>query len=186
MSEPIDISTSEDAKDQRIAALLDVTGKLRTALVRIDKLIGPDPEDDDATESIVQDKLVCDISDIASKALAESGPLAGMPPEFVPAAVHFGLQGEFVKLARALGVEIKDGTTFMDALAQCHGVARAATVEADQYERVLAFIDSAHDAISYVKGDPDVHRAYQLLNRALPLLRELAGNKGQNPCPPTQ
>ena len=78
------------------------------------------------------------------------------PP--VPWEVHFGLQAEFVKLAKLLAVEIKDGEGFTDALEQCKARARAASAKADKYEKVLALVDGAADAFQFGK-EPDIRRA---------------------------
>ncbi len=97
----------------------------------------------------------------------------------VPWVVHFALQSEFVKLASALGVEIADGMAFGEAITKCRTRVRVAAIKADQYEKVLTFIDSASDALSYQKN-PDALRAYTLLQRALSLLDELAGPKEES------
>lgn len=103
------------------------------------------------------------------------------PP--VPWEIHYGLQAEFVKLAELLGVRVSDGMTFGEALTACHGQARAAAVKADQYDRVLSFLDGAEDALKFAllteagAADRDIGRASVCLGRALALLRELAGRK---------
>ena len=96
-----------------------------------------------------------------------------------------GMQSEFAKLVAAMGVTVVHNTPFADSVAECHARARAASVKADQYEAVLSLVDGAEDAIglalTLATKDPqlkkDVNRARTLLNRALPLLRELAGKK---------
>lgn len=103
------------------------------------------------------------------------------PP--VPWEVHFALQAEFVKLAELLGVRVTTGMLFADALGACQSQARAAAVKADQYDRVLSFLDGAHDALKFAllteagAANRDLGRASVCLGRALPLLRELAGRK---------
>jgi len=103
-------------------------------------------------------------------------------PATVPAEIHYGLQGEFIRLASAIGIEIKDGTTFVEALEQCHARARAAASRADQYDGVLSMLDGADDALEFAYNQAtgqgardDIRRAQQLFRRAIPLLRHLAG-----------
>lgn len=107
-------------------------------------------------------------------------------PERAPVSflAHIALQIQFVKLARLLGVEIRDGTTYEQALEECRSRATAAAARADQYDAVLSLLDGAEDALQYAKtgaqfhnAKEDVERAMTLFRRALPVLRALAGRK---------
>lgn len=111
----------------------------------------------------------------------ETSP-AEHPP--VPYLEHMALTVQFVKLARLLGVEIRNGTGFDQALEECRARATAAAAKADQYEAVLAMLDGAQDALQYAKTGAQFHntrqdmeRAMRFFDRTIPVLRELAGKK---------
>jgi hypothetical protein len=96
---------------------------------------------------------------------------------------HIALQREFLKLATALGVEITDGMTFPDAFDRCRARAQAASIKADTLDAIVAGLDGAQDAVRYaIPAASGIHRddltrAVQQLDRAVPLLRKLAGAK---------
>jgi hypothetical protein len=106
------------------------------------------------------------------------------PNEGITHKEHMGfLQAEFLNVANALGVRVRDGANFKEVADECAVKARAgATMRGQQYEAVLALLDGCEDSVAHAITDPallksDLHRALQQLRRALPLLRELAGKK---------
>lgn len=105
------------------------------------------------------------------------------PNEGVTHKEHQGfLQAAFFEVAMVLGVGIKQGDTFKDVADACKARAVALKPKADKAEKALSLLDGCEDALRYVKaeqvgGSADLERAHQQIQRALPLLRELAGKK---------
>lgn len=110
-------------------------------------------------------------------------PATAPAVELITKAEHIALQAEFYKLATALGVQLTDGMSFPEAFDRCRTRALAASVKADDLEKIIASLDGTEDAIRYVIPavagihQADLTRAGQQLSRALKLLRELAGQK---------
>lgn len=98
-------------------------------------------------------------------------PLEERPP--VPYVAHIALQIQFVKLARLLGVEVRSGTTYEQALEECRARATVAAARADQWEAVLALLDGSVEALRYGTGE-DTKRAVRNIERAISLLKTLA------------
>lgn len=111
--------------------------------------------------------------------MPDDTPIEQRPP--VPYLEHMTLVVQFCRLARLLGVEVRDGSTYESALEQCRGRALVAAARADQFDAVLSLLDGAEDALrnaqaaaQFVNAGPDIERARRLFMRALPVLRELA------------
>jgi hydroxymethylpyrimidine pyrophosphatase-like HAD family hydrolase len=97
------------------------------------------------------------------------------------------LQAAFLEVATVLGVSVRDGANFKEVADECAMRARAGVADrAKAYADVLALFDGAEDALRFalkpssmgqlVRGD--LERTLANLQRALPMLRELAGRKG--------
>lgn len=94
------------------------------------------------------------------------------------------MQSAFLDVATALGVTIRTGDNFKAVADACIPRARAAAIKADQYEKVLALLTTTADEINFALTVPhvppqaraDLETARRTFARALPVLRELAGN----------
>jgi hypothetical protein len=96
------------------------------------------------------------------------------------------LQFAFLEVASALGVPVEQGQNFKETADKCAVRARAgATGRAHQYEAVLALLGTSADVLGFAEELPklpaqarkDIELARTTFNRALSLLRELAGKK---------
>lgn len=98
---------------------------------------------------------------------------------------HMGFhQAMMLEVAEALGVKVETGMNFHDVGKACAARARAGTAKADKAEKILALLDGCSDSLNYVKPcvagvhAEDLNRALRQIDKALPLLRELAGVEG--------
>jgi hypothetical protein len=174
---------SDQTKEQentaaQLAALQDVNKKIRESLNEIVKMTAPANEDDDRDDPPCTPAAIATIHNLAvsaSRFVVE--PLR--PP--VAWALHYRLQASFAKVADALKVPIRQGEEFEPIAARCVERAKAGEKNADQSDAALALVDGAMDAINWVGRSSkygDLARAKANLERALPILRELAGKGG--------
>jgi hypothetical protein len=170
--------TKEQALEAQIAALQEVNKKIRESLNEIVKMTAPANEADDRDYPPCTPAAIATIHNwavSASRYVVE--PLR--PP--VAWALHYRLQASFAKVAEALKVPIRQGEEFEPIAAKCVERAKAGEKNADQADAALALVDGALDAINWVGRSSkygDLERAKANLDRALPILRELAGKGG--------